>query len=1221
MLAALAAASLATSDLLASGYEVYKEDISIGWPSQFYAATNTAVQTGRPIVMIWSNNGCDWCNHLKTAINESAKFAAWKAASGYDFLCVEGTANAENKAAQEFARTAGGTRTGLKQYPFVALVQYAGDKLYANNFVGRLPEYAASNKPKDSIKQDKETLVGMLMDNADSFFESVAVELQPAFAVGNTIGDRLEAEDFTAWVDVPFKRATTPAPKALEGTLRVTYPCAGGTSECLLPVVWADGEGEKSVHLDFTSFAGYEFKVGGEISLALCDAGGATVAESAIALVKRGNSPKNPVWVERKTADELSWGEWTMDLEVAAEKVSAAKAKSEAAYLLVSFGGSMWCPDCAKTERYLVDTDEFKSWALDRKVACVAIDIPNVDATIESRTGPCLLTREKKAANATYMAADPEHGAVQSGAGYLSRWMVTDEEAEAILNRNLQLLGTNTKNGGWNRPERANQYRTGVPVFALVNADTMKIVSRIELFASSSPTNANALAGHIRRFDELLAVETAVDAAFEEDNRDISTTTAEIAADGAAADGEVSGGDLVDMFAVTGVEFDKRTTLTATTTATVAWKLSLVQAGASGTNVVATSTGTGGITVSADLDEANGTDVYAKVELTALGSNAASFGADDDATVSYSLSAENVATPGTVGFDSAAAEAFIPNGNVFSVAVSRTGGRTGAVTVRVYLAEEGSAAEYNFDETNLVWSVGEMGTKEVSFEAWRPDDRLASGSFTLGLELVEGGELGTDSCEVSLTDTTAPCFASLNMAADAHLTFTAGESLALMNVKAGTAATLKKTSGSLPTGMRLAYDRKTGTVTLSGTPKTSGTFTATYTVTQNRVTGLPATITITVDDPKEANPFIGVARAAQTVPLFAEYGEGTNVVAATLTFSATAANRLTARLQELGKTTTTSFSGSWTDYDASTGIVSAELSTRTGRTLLLAMGPDGIVEAEVDGGAYVGEIDVPDSSFAEWAGSYTVTFPEDPSEAGDASMAFATLTISAKGVVKWSATLSSGQTASGTSQLCGSDGQTAFATLFKSTAKYAFSSFLKIRKGGGETWADQTANQIVHDAPGTATLECIGDDIVLRTAFGGWWTPNAQPSALLEAFAYGNDLLLVSEDMEPCEVLANASGFAFKVAATRTDRLTYTKKTGAFAGRVTLVTPAGASVKANIKGVLLPGWDDCGCVEPAPGEEALVTRPFGAGIISYSVRINRTTTTFSAPVYLTIDEK
>lgn len=702
---------------------------------------------------------------------------------------------------------------------------------------------------------------------------------------------------------------------------------------------------------------------------------------------------------------------------------------------------------------------------------------------------------------------------------------------------------------------------------------------------------------------------------------DISTTTAEISAGGAAAGGEVSGGDLVDMFAVTGVEFDKRTTLTATTMATVEWKLSLVQAGANGTNIVATSTGTGNITVSADLDEANGTDVYAKVELTALGSTAASFGADVDATVSYSLSAENVATPGTVGFDYAAAEAFIPNGNLFSVTVSRTDGRTGAVKARVYLSDKGSAAEYSFDETNLVWSVGEKGTKEVSFVAWRPDDRLASGSFTIGLELVEGGELGTDSCEVSLTDTTAPCFASLNIEAGAHVAFAAGETIALENVTLGVAATLKKTTGSLPTGMRLAYDRKTGTVTLSGTPKTSGTFTATYTVTQNRVTGLPATITITVDDPKEANPFIGFARAAQTVPLFAEYEEGTNVVAAMLTFSATAANRLTAKLQEFGSAATTSFSGSWKDYDPSTGVASTELATRTGRTLSLAMDPDGIVAAEIDGGAYVGEIDAHDSSFEEWAGSYTVTFPENPSEDGDASMAFATLTISDKGVVKWSATLSNGQVASGTSRLYGSDGKTAFAPLFKSTAKYAFSSLLKIRKSGGETWADQTANQIIHDAPGTVTLESIGDDVAIRAALGGWWTQNIQPSALLDTFEYGNDLLLVSEAMEPYEVSASASGFAFKAAATRTDRLTYTKKTGAFAGSISLVTATGATVRANIKGVLLPGWDDCGCVEPEEGEAALVTRPFGAGIISYRVRTGRTMTTVSAPVYLIIDEK
>ena len=1209
------AAALAMCASVAMAADVHVETVSTAqpgaWIGKFHVATNYAFSTGRPLVMVWSNSGCDYCNEFKTSLNKGA-FKEWQSSQPYAFCLVEGVNKndtADNKGAKSFAKSAGGHGKSLTSFPYVSLLWMKDGEVQAvATFSGRTGKMGVS-------KQDE--MYKEFIAAIEKTFADYNAYNGGKFTVGKTIGDRLEAEETTEWVDVLIERDVASDLDAASEKLTVSYPATTGRATKEVDVEWAEGESEKRVQINFADLDGFAFSVGEEVGLVLADIDGENLDESLIALVKRGNSPKNPVWIGKKTADELAWGEWTMDLEAARDKVSAAKKNSEDAYLLVSFGGSIWCPDCAKTERYLVETEDFKTWASERKVACVAIDIPNVNATVESQTGPCLLTREKKTASATYMAADPDHGAVQSGAGYLSRWMIEDDAAADVLARNRQLLGTNTKNGGWNRPERANQYRTGVPVFALVDADTMKVVSRIELFASSSPTNANNLAGHIRRFNELLAVETAVDAAFEEDNRDISTTTSEIAAGGAAADGEVSGGDLVDMFAVTGVEFDKRTTLTATTKANVQWKLSIVQAGANGTNVVATSTGTGDITVSADLDEANGTDVYAKVELTALGSNAASFGADVDATVSYSLSAENVATPGTVGFDSAAGEAFIPNGNVFFVAVSRTGGRTGAVKARVYLKDAGSAdGQYVFDETNLVWAAGEMGAKEVSFEAWRPDDSLASGSFTLGLELVDGGDsLGTDSCEVTIADTTAPCFASLNIESGAHLTFTATETIQLMNVKAGTAATLKKTSGALPKGLSLSYDKKTGTVTLKGTPKAAGTYTATYTVTQGKVTGLPATITIVVDDPKTINPFLGVKRAEQIRPLVEQVAEGTNVVVGTISVSMTPANKLKVKLQTIDGIST-SFSGTWTDFDSATGVASVTFVDRKGVTVAMEMDTEGTILADVCNGQYVGEIAAEsDTNFKDWAGGYTVTFPEDPSELGDISMAFATMTIAANGTVKWSATLSNAQSVSGTAQLYDRDGDVAYAALFKSAKAYAFSSLLKVRRGGGATWNDQTANQIIHNAADMMTFESVDGVDSLRAAFGGWWTPNAVTTDLLAAFEYSDELTLESESFDARDVRATSKGFTLD-AIVRGDKLSYTKKTGAFSGNISILGTNGKTVKATIKGVLLPGWDDCGCVEPGEGEDALVTRPFGAGIVYYKVKVGRAYTTISMPVYL-----
>jgi hypothetical protein len=205
------------------------------------------------------------------------------------------------------------------------------------------------------------------------------------------------------------------------------------------------------------------------------------------------------------------------------------------------------------------------------------------------------------------------------------------------------------------------------------------------------------------------------------------------------------------------------------------------------------------------------------------------------------------------------------------------------------------------------------------------------------------------------------------------------------------------------------------------------------------------------------------------------------------------------------------------------------------------------------------------------------------------------------------------------SQLVGRSGDVAYVALFKSTKAYAFSSLLKIRRGGGQTWSDQSKNQIVHNAPGTATFESVDGVASLRAAYGGWWTPNAAPTELLAAFGYGDELTLESDAFDVREVLATGTGFTFDVAV-KGDKLAYAKKTGAFSGSISVPGVDGRTVKATFKGVLLPGWYSCGCEEPAEGEEALVTRPFGAGIVYCKTRSEGVTTIVSVPVYLKTKE-
>ena len=98
---------------------------------------------------------------------------------------------------------------------------------------------------------------------------------------------------------------------------------------------------------------------------------GAVVATSHITAVKSENSQKNPVGIGEKKAEELEWGEWTMDLDVALQKVrdynsstgeatsgggssllNAASSKDRA-YTLLMLAGSLWCPKKEKRQESL----------------------------------------------------------------------------------------------------------------------------------------------------------------------------------------------------------------------------------------------------------------------------------------------------------------------------------------------------------------------------------------------------------------------------------------------------------------------------------------------------------------------------------------------------------------------------------------------------------------------------------------------------------------------------------------------------------------------------------------------------------------------------------------------------------------------------------------------------------------------------------------------------
>ncbi len=311
---------------------------------------------------------------------------------------------------------------------------------------------------------------------------------------------------------VPLTRENTSAQtKASYNWLRTVYP--NGHAETNR-VDWAVGVAETNafVKLDKSWIEG-DAKT---VTLELYSDKVELKETSAVWCVEKvPNSPANPLFVGERTKDTLQWGEWTMDVGAAMQKVQEAGGSSSNAYVLVVCGGALWCPDCANTDKNVFDRPEFKNWATNtHKVALVAIDIPNSSADngpdgLEHRKGPtaCLLTSTIGKASDDYLAAagKDSSGTYQCGVAYQSRHGVTLAQAAQIYARNKSYASDIL-----NKLVPSNPYRPGVPTIYALRPDGT-VAGRIAEFASTSPKAWNA--NYLTRLDELLAL---VDDAAEE---------------------------------------------------------------------------------------------------------------------------------------------------------------------------------------------------------------------------------------------------------------------------------------------------------------------------------------------------------------------------------------------------------------------------------------------------------------------------------------------------------------------------------------------------------------------------------------------------------------------------------------------------------------------------------------------------------------------------------
>ena len=1202
------------------------------WYTNFAVCKKYADDNGMPMLAVWGNHGCIHCWFTECGFVEDA-FTTWvrENNAGQVILCIMagGEKGAPDQALSEaynWMWYKGGGRK-LPDYPFVVMwwkKQNVNVRLTGDEFCAKIADPSDPNNPAKVKALDKfgftDSTIPARIANMTARMEAAFAGWVPTKYAGGTFaggeettGNRLEVERGVTNVTFSLVRDAAVAAEAATNLLVV----AGADNAAVTnDLAWAVGETNKTVTLDVADFAASAAN-GDALTLDLLDEKGEVQDTRTVTCVARENAADNPLWIGERTAETLAFGEWTADFDLATNKVAQTAG---AAYTLVSVGGSLWCPDCANTERNFLGvtdasgaTNRFRAWAADNNVALVALDIPNVAAdgtpkapTLLSRTAfetTLARAREFPASGADYTLTN---ALLRSGLGYLTRKGVTDEAAAAALERDFSLV----KAGGLLRsPLDANPNRTGVPIFVLLRKDGTA-AARLTRFASVSPmADARAKWGDIiKRFDEMLALAAAGP---DDDHYDLGpandapgTGATPLAADNGTAEGELSHVDFRDVFRLDGMDGNalQKVTVTGTTDARVALSFlttttnggervtlgapvegTLAREGfsmertftASGTYYVEVAganitnaefavdsptnmnfhaytlkcevvlvpqearatakTGAGAKTVTMRLEKGatyriEGLDATAIGDALAPGEREHLFTALKDGDVPLATEGGTVTyqiwKPGTVGFVQATRTVKENVGEV-QVAVARTGGASGAVTLTVALDEaqttlynSDGAARFAFETATLVWADGETGEKTVTVKV-EDDTRFdGTGVVALALEQTAGDgtpEVGVAAFALTVTDDDTqsagkaafvgaePYFARAKTVyvregeaatvkvgrveasdgpvtvrvkaspatvalggdvADGVLTWAnhkadtktvtvsglaAGKTatLTLANATDGlkilsasnsvkvvavatnapafeadaatlaltryvaasnvynvvdspegtTKLTFTKLSGTLPAGLKAAWDEAANALALSGVPTAkAGLYTPVYQVSArvgNRtVPGLTLALAITVvdvaapgaDGEEALNPALAKTRTfrdlpvlgADELPVLGADEEGTPRLVGTLQVTVPATGRVSAKL--LCETGTVSFTArNWTKADDD-GTMTAELvGAKTGWTMTLTATADGALKATVKNGAgEFGEAETDgrlwsktDSAEA-WRGQYTV---------------------------------------------------------------------------------------------------------------------------------------------------------------------------------------------------------------------------------------------------------
>lgn len=519
----------------------------------FSNAYEKAVSEGVPLVVVWSNEGCEHCDAFIEELNANiAEVSQWLASKDAVFTFFKDYSK-DDRGRDAVPEEGHEPKACYDAWHFASKICYAKTSwpLFAFHYLqgngSRVTWGTESNLGGTTRTWQK------FKENYENWIERNGITRYRggAFAASGGAFDRYEAEPSTEYIYVELVRDADKGGYAYTNRLEAVWP-GESVARVTNMVEWAVSETSKTVRVSLQRNGDEEFKEG-QIVLKLLDSNGGVKHTTPVVCFKSvPNSAANPLWIAERDVDTLAFAEWTCDIDTATNKVAALAGAGTEAWTLVYTLGSQWCPYCYLNGKSFIDTDTFVQWARDNNVFLVSVDYPHRSDDKPDVDYGTIWNRKPDSTNLYFDGLGGTQ--TRSGRGFLSRKMVSEDEASAMRAKLIDM-----GRGFFHLPEDYQAARPIIPGLSLLDASG-RVVGRFETFDYDMNMNTNGAKAALfcRRLSEMIeSARSSEDRAFENKNDNCATTTATLpvyarAGEANSRKGTISHADYRDVYRIDG---------------------------------------------------------------------------------------------------------------------------------------------------------------------------------------------------------------------------------------------------------------------------------------------------------------------------------------------------------------------------------------------------------------------------------------------------------------------------------------------------------------------------------------------------------------------------------------------------------------------------------------------------------------------------------------------